>query len=59
LLGGKYPLHVDFVAAQSRRCSAMPRGNVIRPKGWCYVDEVTFDLSDRMTPHNGPIPRFV
>ena len=27
--------------------------------GWCYVDEVTFDLSDRMTPHNGPIPRFV
>src|SRR5580693_343233 len=27
--------------------------------GWCYVDEVTFDLSDRMTPHNGPIPRYV
>jgi hypothetical protein len=27
--------------------------------GWCYVDEVTLDLSDRMTPHNGPIPRFV
>ena len=27
--------------------------------GWCYVDEVMFDLSDRMTPHNGPIPRFV
>ncbi|HET9534025.1 MAG TPA: UBP-type zinc finger domain-containing protein [Mesorhizobium sp.] len=27
--------------------------------GWCYVDEVAFDLSDRMTPHNGPIPRFV
>jgi uncharacterized UBP type Zn finger protein len=24
--------------------------------GWCYVDQVTFDLSDRMTPHNGPIP---
>ena len=26
--------------------------------GWCYVDEVLFDLSDRMTPHNGPIPRY-
>jgi ubiquitin-hydrolase Zn-finger-containing protein len=26
--------------------------------GWCYVDEVMFDLSDRMTPHDGPIPRF-
>ncbi|HLY04514.1 MAG TPA: UBP-type zinc finger domain-containing protein [Rhizomicrobium sp.] len=27
--------------------------------GWCYVDDVMFDLSDRMTPHNGPIPRYV
>jgi hypothetical protein len=27
--------------------------------GWCYVDEVMFDLSDRMTPQLGPIPRFV
>ena len=27
--------------------------------GWCYVDRVTFDLSNRMTPHNGPIPRFI
>ena len=26
--------------------------------GWCYVDEVTLDLSDRATPHNGPIPRY-
>ena len=26
--------------------------------GWCFVDEVMFDLSDRMTPHNGPIPRY-
>ena len=26
--------------------------------GWCYVDEVDFDLSDRKTPHNGPIPRY-
>ena len=26
--------------------------------GWCYVDEMMFDLSDRMTPHNGPIPRY-
>ena len=25
----------------------------------CYVDELFFDLSDRMTPHNGPIPRYV
>lgn len=27
--------------------------------GWCYVDEVMLDLTDRMTPHNGPIPRYV
>ena len=27
--------------------------------GWCYVDEVMFDLSDRPTPQLGPIPRFV
>ena len=26
--------------------------------GWCYVDEAMFDLSDRMTPHNGRIPRY-
>ena len=26
--------------------------------GWCYVDEVMFDLSGRPTPHLGPIPRF-
>ena len=26
--------------------------------GWCYVDEVMLDLSDRATPHNGPIPRY-
>ena len=26
--------------------------------GWCYVDEVMFDLFDRVTPHPGPIPRF-
>jgi Zn-finger in ubiquitin-hydrolases and other protein len=26
--------------------------------GWRHVDEVAFDLSDRMTPHNGPIPRY-
>ena len=26
--------------------------------GWCYVDEVELDLSDRMTPHNGRIPRY-
>ena len=26
--------------------------------GWCYVDEVMFDLSARKTPHNGPIPRY-
>lgn len=27
--------------------------------GWCYVDEEMLDLTDRMTPHNGPIPRYV
>ena len=26
--------------------------------GWCYVDEVVFDLSDRATPQLGPIPRY-
>ena len=26
--------------------------------GWCYVDEVFFDLEDRRTPQRGPIPRF-
>jgi hypothetical protein len=26
--------------------------------GWCYVDEVMFDLSRQQTPHLGPIPRF-
>jgi Zn-finger in ubiquitin-hydrolases and other protein len=25
--------------------------------GWCYVDEVFLDLSDRITPQLGPIPR--
>ena len=30
------------------------------PEGWswCYIDEVMLDLSDRATPHNGPIPRY-
>ena len=27
--------------------------------GWCWVDEVAFDLSERKTPHPGPIPRWV
>jgi Zn-finger in ubiquitin-hydrolases and other protein len=26
--------------------------------GWCYVDEIIFDLSDRPTLQDGPIPRF-
>jgi hypothetical protein len=26
--------------------------------GWCYVDEVMFELSDRATPQDGPIPRY-
>ena len=26
--------------------------------GWCYVDEVMFDLRDRMTTQLGPIPRY-
>jgi hypothetical protein len=31
---------------------------MIRRKGWgwCYVNEVMFDLSDRPTPHLAPIP---
>jgi len=27
--------------------------------GWCYVHEIFLDLSDRMTPHLGPIPRYL
>ncbi len=27
--------------------------------GWCFVDEALLDLSDRKTPHNGPIPRYI
>lgn len=27
--------------------------------GWCWVDEIGFDLTDRKTPHPRPIPRFV
>ena len=26
--------------------------------GWCYIDEVFLDLSDRATPQWGPIPRY-
>jgi hypothetical protein len=26
--------------------------------GWCYVDEVAFDLRSRATPQLGPIPKF-
>ena len=52
--------------AEQARDSAFPchRASVIEgydpPEGWgwCYVDEVLFDLSGRKTPHNGPIPRY-
>jgi len=27
--------------------------------GWCYVDEVSFDLGRDRTPQRGPIPRWV
>ena len=27
--------------------------------GWCYLDEAFFVLSDRATPQDGPIPRYV
>src|ERR1700726_1663716 len=26
--------------------------------GWCYIDEVMLDLTDRATPQIGPIPRY-
>lgn len=26
--------------------------------GWCYVDDVMFDLRPVMTPQRGPIPRY-
>jgi hypothetical protein len=26
--------------------------------GWCYLDQLFFDLSDRQTPHPGPIPQY-
>ena len=27
--------------------------------GWCYEDDVMFDLAGRTTPQIGPIPRYV
>ena len=27
--------------------------------GWCYLDEVMFDLGNNATPQWGPIPRYV
>ena len=27
--------------------------------GWCYIDEVSFDLTGRTTPQRGPIRRYV
>ena len=27
--------------------------------GWCFVDEVSFDLTERATPQRGPIPHYV
>jgi hypothetical protein len=27
--------------------------------GWCYIDEVMFDLGGNTTPQWGPIPRYV
>ena len=44
---------VDVLAAQAVICAKAPSG-----WGWCYVDEVMFDLSDRATPQDGPIPRY-
>ena len=26
--------------------------------GWCYVDEVMFDLNGNVTPQLGPVPRY-
>jgi hypothetical protein len=26
--------------------------------GWCYIDEVMFDLGGNVTPQLGPIPRY-
>jgi hypothetical protein len=26
--------------------------------GWCYIDEVMFDLGGNVTPQSGPIPRY-
>ena len=27
--------------------------------GWCYADEVFFDLGNNTTPQDGPIPRYI
>jgi len=42
-----------------RRATRSSKGT-IPPEGWgwCYIDEVMLDLSDRATPQNGPIPRY-
>jgi hypothetical protein len=31
---------------------------MIRPEGWCYIDEFVLDLGERVTPQDGPIPRY-
>jgi hypothetical protein len=55
-------------AATTRRTATLRRISAVASRvegydppegwGWCYVDEVVLDLSDRATPHNGPIPRY-
>jgi hypothetical protein len=36
-------------------------GRISEPRhwGWCYVDEVMFDLGGNVTEQVGPIPRYV
>jgi hypothetical protein len=44
-----------FAPLRTRSLRAMIHPNT---RGWCYVDEVVFDLSDRPTPQDGPISRY-
>jgi hypothetical protein len=59
---------VHQAAGLSVECSISPRPGLMPRQiegydppegwGWCYVDEIMLDLSDRATPQNGPIPRY-
>ena len=53
------PAHLDLAVSVEAADHIIEAYDPPEGWGWCYLDEVMLDLSDRMTPHNGPIPRYV